>query len=78
MLLRSRILLLFALAMALVAASVAVPAWLVLRDGEERAAALRAGLQSATLHEAVERAAAPLLAALRQAAVDEALLAARA
>lgn len=78
MLLRSRILLLFALAMALVAASVAVPAWLVLRDGEDRAAALRAGLQSATLNDAVERAAAPLLTALRQAAVDEALLAASA
>jgi sigma-B regulation protein RsbU (phosphoserine phosphatase) len=77
MLLRSRILLLFALAMALVAASVAVPAWLVLRDGQDRAGALRAALQSATLHEAVERAAAPLVASLRLAAADEALLAAR-
>ncbi|MGX9963812.1 SpoIIE family protein phosphatase [Roseomonas sp. F4] len=78
MLLRSRILLLFALATLLVAASVALPAWLVLRDGQERAATLRAGLQAATLREAVDRAAAPLIATLRGAAMDEALLAARA
>ncbi len=77
MLLRSRILLLFALAMALVAASVAVPAWLVLRDGQDRAAGLRAALQSATLNEAVERAAAPLVASLRAAVADDALLVAR-
>ncbi|MGK7865042.1 HAMP domain-containing protein, partial [Falsiroseomonas sp. E2-1-a4] len=78
MLLRSRILLLFALATLLVAASVALPAWLVLRDGQDRAATLRASLHSATLREAVDRAAAPLVAALRGAALDEALVAARA
>lgn len=78
MLLRSRILLLFALATLLVAASVALPAWLVLRDGQDRAATLRASLQSATLREAMDRAAAPLVAALRGAALDGALLAARA
>jgi sigma-B regulation protein RsbU (phosphoserine phosphatase) len=76
--LRSRILLLFALATLLVAASVGVPAWLVLRDGQDRAAGLRTALQAATLREAVERAAAPLVASLRQAAGDEVLLAARA
>ena len=78
MLLRSRILLLFGLAMALVAASVAVPAWLVLRDGEDRAAALRAAVQSASLNDAVERAGAPLVTLLRRMATDEALQAARA
>ncbi len=78
MLLRSRILLLFALATLLVAASVGVPAWLVLRDSQDRAAALRAELQSTRLAEAVDRAAAPLVAALRVAAGDAALAAARA
>lgn len=76
--LRSRILLLFALATLLVATSVAAPAWLVLRDAEGRSATVRASLQSATLREAVDRAAAPLVASLRSVVTDEALLSARA
>ena len=76
--LRSRILLLFALATLLVATSVAAPAWLVLRDAEGRSATVRASLQSATLREAVDRAAAPLVASLRAVVTDEALLSARA
>jgi sigma-B regulation protein RsbU (phosphoserine phosphatase) len=77
MLLRSRILLLFALATLLVAASVALPAWLVLRDGEERAAGLRTALQAAMVREAMDHAAAPLVTTLRAAAMDATLLAAR-
>jgi sigma-B regulation protein RsbU (phosphoserine phosphatase) len=73
MLLRTRILLLFALATLLVAASVALPAWLVLRDGESRAGALRAALQAAQLQDAMERAAATLVTGLRRSAADEAL-----
>ncbi|MBR0645709.1 PP2C family protein-serine/threonine phosphatase [Plastoroseomonas hellenica] len=73
MLLRTRILLLFALATLLVAASVALPAWLVLRDGQSRSTALRAELQAAQLPEAVERATASLVAGLRRSAADEAL-----
>ena len=73
MLLRTRILLLFALATILVAASVALPAWLVLRDAEKRAAELRASLQAARLQEAMEIASAPLIAGLRRAAADEVL-----
>lgn len=71
--LRTRILLLFALAVLLVAAAVALPAAMVLRDAEDRAAALRAELQQARLREAMEHAAAPLVAGLRRAAADEAL-----
>jgi sigma-B regulation protein RsbU (phosphoserine phosphatase) len=76
--LRSRILLLFAVATLLVATSVAAPAWLVLRDAEVRSATMRASLQSATLREAMDRAAAPLVASLRAIVQDEVLLAARA
>lgn len=75
--LRSRILLLFALATLLVASSVAAPAWLVLRDAEVRSAALRANLQSATLREAMDRAAEPHIASLRAVAQDAVLLSAR-
>lgn len=74
--LRTRILLLFALATLLVAASVALPAWLVLRNAEDRAATLRASLQAAQVREAMEHVAAPLVAGLRRAAADEALLSA--
>ena len=73
MLLRTRILLLFALATVLVAASVALPAWMVLHYAEDRAASLRASLQAAQLREAMEHVAAPLVAGLRRAASDEAL-----
>jgi hypothetical protein len=76
--LRSRILLLFAVATLLVATSVAAPAWLVLRDAEVRSATMRASLQSATLREAMDRAAAPLVASLRAIVRDEVLLSARA
>lgn len=76
--LRSRILLLFGLATLLAATSVAAPAWLLLRDAEDRSATVRASLQLATLREAVDRAAAPLVASLRAAVTDEALLSARA
>ena len=76
--LRSRILLLFALATLLVASSVAAPAWLLLRDAELRSNTVRANLQSATLREALDRAAAPFLASLRIVGLDEALISARA
>ena len=62
----------------LVAASVALPAWLVLRDGEQRAASLRATVQANAVREAMESAAAPLAEALRGVARDAALSAARA
>lgn len=76
--LRSRILLLFALATLLVATSVSAPAWLVLRDAEVRSATVRANLQSATLREAMDHAAAPLVTSLRAMVLDEVLLSARA
>lgn len=76
--LRARILLLFAIATLLVAASVAVPAWLVLRDGEQRSAVLRAMVQASAVRDAMEMATAPLAEALRGIARDEALATARA
>lgn len=76
--LRSRILLLFALVTLLVASAVAAPAWLLLRDAELRSNTVRANLQSATLREAMDRAAAPFVASLRIVGLDEALISARA
>ncbi|HEY4249944.1 MAG TPA: PP2C family protein-serine/threonine phosphatase [Roseomonas sp.] len=73
MLLRTRILLLFALATILVAASVALPAWLVLRASETHSTRLNGSLQAAQLRQAVERAGAAATETLRRAAADETL-----
>lgn len=76
MLLRTRILGLFALAILLVAASVALPAWLVLRNQEERIIGLRIAAQEGEVREALNRAARPLTAAARALTTDRIILAA--
>ncbi len=76
MLLRTRILGLFALAILLVAASVALPGWLVLRNQEERIIGLRIAAQEGEVREALDHAARPLTAAARALAADPAILAA--
>ena len=76
MLLRTRILLLAAAGMVMVAIAVGLPAALVVGERGARIAALQVSAQSAEVARALDDAARPLLAVLEAAAADPALAAA--
>lgn len=73
MLLRTRIIALAAAMVPIVAAAVAIPAWLLLHEGEDRIDALTLDRQAAVVSREVQRAARPLVEAARRIATDAAL-----
>ncbi len=76
MLLRTRITVLAAVTLPIVAAAVALPAWLLLEERGNRIAALRLAQQEAEVARVLDAAARPLGAVLDRAAAEEALAAA--
>ena len=73
MLLRTRIIALAAAAVPIVAAAVAVPAWLLLHEREARIGELTVARQQAVVSREMQRAARPLTEAVRRIATDGAL-----
>lgn len=76
MLLRTRIAILAAVTLPIVAAAVALPAWLLLEERGARIATLRLAQQEAEVARVLDAAARPLGAALHGAAAEEDLVAA--